>query len=100
MVEGKKENDLIIGYVMAIGITLAIIILGVAAFDLLTSSRFDDAKNKALAEIENKDVSDDYRQGWIDGINRLSAWYHAGTNVTASDLRFKGYAARDKGIRR
>lgn len=66
--------------VVVIGIVL-VLCIGVA-LQIITDEKFKRAKEKTLNEINDIYASDDYKQGWIDALERIDAWYHAGTNAT------------------
>jgi hypothetical protein len=65
--------------------TVAIItacLIGFLIFNTIQTDTFNRAKDKTLSEINNVNVTSEYRRGWIDALKRIDAWYHAPVNAT------------------
>lgn len=94
MKEEQKEESPRIMHIFIIGIITALMILTTAVIfsetDLF-NERFNRAKEKALDVIDEKPINtrpynQGYRQGWLDALETIEAWYNTGTNVTTTEI--------------
>jgi hypothetical protein len=77
----KKPGTDILSILMPICIA---IVIGYLLFNMTNDVPFKAAKEKTLQDIDHlQNISDDYRQGWIDALSRIDEWYHAPINATA-----------------
>jgi len=79
--EHKKPRIDILSILIPICIA---IVIGYILFNMTNDAPFKAAKEKTLQDIDYlQNISDDYRQGWIDALIRIDEWYHAPVNMTA-----------------
>ena len=70
-------------------VTMLVAIFGASWF---ANQQFERAKDTTLDEtpgvVDSNLYNQGYRQGWLDAIARLSAWYYAPVNSTTNLLNY------------
>jgi len=84
MDEEKKEEPEADGFLfMVVFIGIIVLMVGVSV-STMTNAMYDYAIEKTQDEIYDLNVSDDYRQGWLDALDAFQYHLREGINVTAN----------------
>ena len=83
MVEEKKADNHL-PLLLSIAVIMVIVMMGFASVHFAINIHDHQTVDKLRDEIQNRNVSSEYRQGWNDCIERFEYWWNKAENVTNS----------------
>ena len=75
-------------WIVPVTVLSIVVIISCGIWLTILNEQYQNAKDKTMDEIDGMNVSSDYRQGWIDALKWMDAWYHAPVNTTMNNESF------------